>query len=276
MQELDLADRILFVADLDFEHVHEALELAVLRVNRLQDERRFARLFAFLNHALERVERRRVIGDDREDLAIAFDRPHRIAELVIPEIGNAIPVRNDFGRIAGEIRFALEDREKLLPVARRLVERIEAADRRQIIRLDLQDALVGVDRLGDVADLALVHRADFEVEALLLLGVEDDVGLALVDAQQLLPLLEPQIELDQLVERADLLRVDFEDLLVDLDRIERPLEELLVERRRAEEVLFLLVGNVEDLRLRQKNLGELFVALGELKQALERGGGLDL
>src|SRR5690606_12209189 len=161
-------------------------------------------------------------------------------EAVIPEIGDAVAVRDDLVRILGEIGLALEDRAQLPPVAGGLVERVEAPDRDQDVRIDLEDALVGVDRLVDVAELALVDRADLDVDCLLLVRVEDDVRLLLVEAEERLPLLEHEVQLDELVQRPDLFAVDLEDLLVDLDGVLGTLEELLVDGRPAEEVVLLV------------------------------------
>ena len=71
---------------------------------------------------------------------------------------------------------------------------------------------------GDVAELALVDRADLVVDALLLVGVGDEIGLLRVDGEQVLPARETEVELDERVERAEVLLVDLEDLLVDGDR----------------------------------------------------------
>ena len=72
--------------------------------------------------------------------------------------------------------------------------------------------------LRDVAELALVDRADLVVDALLLVGVGDEIGLLRVDREQVLPAREAEVELDERVERAEVVRVELEDLAVDGDR----------------------------------------------------------
>ena len=113
----------------------------------------------------------------------------------------------------------------------------------------------------DVAELALVDRADLVVDELLLVGVGDEIGLLLVDREQVLPAREPEVELDQRVERADVVLVDLEDLLVDGDRLFGLLEDLFLDRGGLEERVLLLVGFVEDLRLALQDQRQVRVAL---------------
>ncbi len=272
VQELDLAGRILLARHLHLEHRGQPGELAELQVDGLEGDRRAERLLVRGDHRLEGIERRLVIRRRVEDAGVAVDRLAGVVQLVIPELGDAVAVRGDLVRIAREIRLALEDLEQLLPVAGREVQRVEALDRGEVVGVDLKDALVGVRRLRGVVQLALVDRADLEEEALLLVGIPDDVRLLRVDVEQLGPLLELQVQLGELVERRQLLGIDLEHLVVDGDRVGRTLEQLLVDRRGAEEVLLLIVRDVEHLALHQEDLGERLPLLAHLVEALERGG----
>ena len=101
--------------------------------------------------------------------------------------------------------------------------------------------MVRLDRLRDVAELALVDRADLVVDALLLVGVGDEIGLLLVDGEQVVPAREPEVELDQRVERAQVVLVDLEDLLVDGDRRFGLLEDVFLDRGGLEERVLLVV-----------------------------------
>ena len=154
-----------------------------------------------------------------------------------------------------------------------LVEDVETRERLEIVGIELENLLVRVDRLRDVAELALVDRADLVVDALLLFGVGDEVGLLRVDAEEIGPAREPEVELDERVERAHVVRVDLEDLLVDRDRLLGLLEHVLFDRRGLEERFLLVVRLFEDLGLALEDLRELGVALRRAEEALERLGG---
>ena len=217
-----------------------------------------------------------MVRGDVQDVPVDVDRADRILELVVVEVGDPVAERDHLRGIGGEIRFALQDAEQVRPRLGRLVEGIEPGERRQVVGIDLQDALVAVDRLGVVLELLLVDRADLGVETLLLLRVVDDLRLLVVDGEERLPLLEAEVELDELVHGGDVLRIELESLVVDLDRVLGPLEQLLVEGRRAVEVLLLLVEGRQDLRLLQVDLRQLLVALVELEEPLERGRRLEV
>ena len=161
-------------------------------------------------------------------------------------VSNSSPMRKRNSSAAfgscRKLRLALQDRQQLFPVLRRLVQRVEPRDRGRVLRIDLDDALVRLDRLVDLAELALVDRADLGVERLLLIGVVEDVGLARVRRQQRLPAPQAQQQRDQLVERLDVVGLDLQRLLVDLDRLVRPIEHVFVELAGAEVVLLLRGG----------------------------------
>ena len=51
---------------------------------------------------------------------------------------------------------------------------IQALDRDEVVGIKLQDLVIRVDGFDAVAQLAFVHRADFEVQLLLLVDVRDE------------------------------------------------------------------------------------------------------
>ena len=94
-----------------------------------------------------------------------------------------------------------------------------------------------------VAELALVDRADLVVDALLLVGIGDEIGLLLVDREEVLPAREAEVTLDERVERADVVLVDREDLVVDGDRRFGLLEDVFLDGRGLEERVLLVGGS---------------------------------
>ncbi len=106
-----------------------------------------------------------------------------VVEVLLVELGDAVLVRNRFVRIVAEFGFVREHAEKLLPVLRGLVEDVEPAERREVVGVELENARVGVDRLFDLAELVLEHRADLVEDPLLLVDVGDEIGLLRVDVE---------------------------------------------------------------------------------------------
>jgi hypothetical protein len=90
-----------------------------------------------------------------------------------------------------------------------------------------------------------------------------------VRLEQLLPLGQAQVQLDQLVERAYVFRLDAQHAPVDVDRRFRLIQDLFVERTGAEQVIALLVRRGQERGLGQVRLGQLVVALGDLIEPLE-------
>ncbi len=205
-----------------------------------------------------------------QEITVELDGPRRVVEVLLVELGDAVLVADPLGRILRQLGLVLEDAEQLLPVLRRLVEDVEATERLEIVGIDLEHALVGVDRPRHVAELALVDRADLVVDELLLLGVGDEIRLLRVHREEVRPPREPEVELDQRVDGAEILRVELEDLAVDGDGLIVPLEDLFFDGSGLVEGRLLVVGLVEDVRLLLEDLRQLLVALGAAEDAIER------
>ena len=159
-------------ADLHLEHADQLRVLARRVVHRLEHGGGGERSLLAVLDALEGGQRRRVIGLNVEDLAIQLDRAIDVVEVLLVQLGDPILVADRFGRVGRQLGLVLQDAEQLLPVAGGLVQDVETAERRQVVRIELEHLLVGVDRAVHVRELALVDGADLVEDALLLVGVE--------------------------------------------------------------------------------------------------------
>ena len=169
VEQLDLLVRIVGGLDLHLEDADELVPLAGGVVDGLEDERRAERILGARLDALEGLERGLVVGHLLEQIAVELDGARGVVEVLLVELGDPVLVADALGRVGGELGLVLEHAEELGPVLRRLVEDVEPAERLQVVGIELEDALVGVDRARDVAELALVDRADLVVDELLLL-----------------------------------------------------------------------------------------------------------
>ena len=276
VQQLHLPERVLLVRDLHLVHGHEPRHVAGRLVGRLEHGRRREGLLAGRDDALERRERRLVRRLNVEDVAVDLHRTDRLAQPVVPKLRDAVAIREHLHVVRRQIRLTLEDAHQVLPGSGGLVELVQAAQRRVIVRVDLQDALVAVDGPRRVLQLLLVDRAHLDVEALLFERIEDDVRLARVHLEERLPGLGAEVELDQLVDARHVLGVDLENLVMHAHRVVRTLEHLLVEACRAMQRVLLLVDGGQHGRLRQRDGGEVLVALAQVKEALEALGGVEV
>src|SRR5262249_31639973 len=141
-------------------------------------------------------ERRLVIDLPLEDLPIELDRANDVVEALFVELRDPILEAGRLVWIRAHLAFAREDPEELVPVLRLLVEDVGAVERLEIVRIELEDVGVRLDRLLDGAELAFVDRTDLVEDALLLVGVTDEIGLPLVDLEEVPPAREPEVTLD--------------------------------------------------------------------------------
>ena len=227
MQQLDFGEGVVRETDLHLEHADELLALARRVVDRLEYGGRGEWLLLAVLDALERCQGRQMVRLDIENLAIQLDRAVDVVEVLLVELRDSILVADRLGRVRRELGLVLQNAEQLLPVARSLIQDVQAAERRQIVGIELEHLLIGVDRAPHVRELSLVDRADLVEDELLLVRVEDQIGLLGVDGEQLLPAREPEVELDQRVDAAQIFAVDLEDLLVDADGVFLALEHVL-------------------------------------------------
>ena len=119
------------------------------------------------------------------------------------------------------LELVLEVLEVLLHPAGLLVERVERLQRRQVLRIDRQDLLVGVDGAVVVAQPVLPQLADLQLEADRLLGVVDDLRLLGEHVDQAVPGLRAAVQPLERVDRVDAVLVGVERALVGGHRLRR-------------------------------------------------------
>jgi hypothetical protein len=270
VQDVDLRDGVFGEARLNLEDADELRPLAARVVHGLEDRGGAERIAVARFEPFERGERGAVRRLARQDLAVELDGARYVVEVLLVELGDPVLVRNRLVGIVAELGLVREDAEQLLPVLRRLVEDVEPAESREVVGIELEDARVGVDGLVDLAELVLEDGADLVEDALLLVDVGDEVGLLRVDVEQVFPAREAEVELDERVDRADVLRVALEDLEVDADRGLVPFEQILLDLRGLVEGPLLLFGVIEDLGLALQDGRQIGVALGRTEELFER------
>ncbi len=173
------------VPDLHLVDADELRPIARRLVDRLEHGGGAERILVAVLQAFEARQRRLVIGlplrgsRDRARL-----RAVDVVEVLLVELGDPVLEADRLVGVGGHLALAREDAEELRPVLRLLVEDVEARERLQVVGIELEDLRVRVDRPRDVAELALVDRADLVVDALLLVDVGDEVGLLRVDGEQ--------------------------------------------------------------------------------------------
>src|SRR5262249_670686 len=143
MEQIDLGHRVVRIASLHFEHADETLPLAARLVNRFEDGGSAERIAATRFEPLQRLERRSVRGLAGENLAIELDGSWDVVQVLLVELGDAILVRDRFVGVLAELCLVRENAEELLPVFRGLVEDVEAAERGEVVRIELEHARVG-------------------------------------------------------------------------------------------------------------------------------------
>lgn len=269
VQQVDLREGVFGVRDLDLEDANEALPLPGRVVDRLEDERRRERLARPVLDALQRRDRRLVVRHLLEQIAIELDRPGEVVEPLLVQLGDAILEAYRLRRIGRQLRLLLQDAEQLEPVLRHLIEDVEPRERLQVCRVDLEHALVRLDRLGHVVELTLVDRADLVIDVLLLIEVLDQVRLRHVDGEQIAPPRVRQVQLDERVDRAQLVLIELEDLAVHSDRCLVPVQHVFLDRSGLEQGALLLGQPVEDVGLLLQHLRELCVPLGRAEDPFE-------
>ena len=242
VQQLDLLERIGRAADLNLVHADELRPVAGRLVDRLEDRGRAERVLVAVLQPLEGAQGRLVVRLALEDLAIELDRARHVVEVLLVELGDPVLEADRLVRVAGHLALARQHREELRPVLRLLVEDVETRQRLQVVRIELEDLGVRVDRARHVAELALVDRADLVVDALLLLDVGDQIGLLRVDREQVLPARQVEVAADERVDGAQIVAVDLEDLAVDGDGRLGAIEDVLLDRGRLEEGVLLLAA----------------------------------
>ena len=211
-----------------------------------------------------------MVGLDVQNLAVELDGSVHVVQVLLVQLGNAILKAHRLRRVRRQLCFVLKDTEQLLPVARSLEQHVQPSERGQVIRIQLQDLLVGVDGPIDVGQLALVDRPDLIEDELLLFGIGDEIRPLRVHGEQLFPTRQAEVQLDERVDAAQVFAVNLEDLEVNGDGLLLSLQNLFFDLGGLIERLLLLIHVFEDLCLALQDERHVGVALGGLEKSLER------
>lgn len=124
-------------------------------------------------------------------------------------------VRDSLSRIrdSDEIRLVLEYREQFAPVLCGVVEHIESTESCQIIRVDLQYMLVGIDSSWDILEFALVDGPLLVVDTFFVFGIIDEIDLFPINIKEFFPTREVEEELDQCINGSEIFWIEIENLL---------------------------------------------------------------
>ena len=224
-QRGDSCRRVRRLADLLLEHAREISPRALALVE-----------------LLELGQRQGVLGLLLEHLAPELDRQRRLLDLIGGELGDLDPAPHPFGRVGDAQKLALVRRDQLVPVAATLVHLLEKLERLRARWIELERALVGLDRLGLVRELLEVEARDAQLHLDLRGGVGQQRGLLLEHLDEIGPALERVVLRLEGVERAAALRIGGEHLVERLENHDVELEPLAVDLGHLEERRDLLVG----------------------------------
>ena len=179
------------------------------------------------------------------------------ADLV--ELGDLVEQLDLAGRIEGVARHDLVDADLLLPVAARLVDRLEdvrdrelvlgvrdqaleGGDRVAVLILVIEDLAVRLDRRGGLVEVGLAQLREADQQRDLLVRLLDERELAADVVAEIAPRLARDVEPIERAQRLQIVRRLAEDLVVGRDRLVGRVEHLLVDRGDAEQELEALVG----------------------------------
>ena len=243
--------------DLHLVHADQLRPVARRFVDRLEHRRSAERVLVAVLQALEGPEGRLVIGLALEDLAIELDGARDVVQVLLVELGDPVLEADRLRGVRRHLAFASQHGEELGPVLGRFVEDVKTREGLEIVGVELEDLRVRVDRLRHVVELVLVGRPYLVVDALLLVGVGHEVGLLRVDGEQIHPAREAEVPANQRVDRADVVAVEVQHLVVDGDGRFGGVEDVFLDRCRLEERLLLLTRLLENLGFPLEDDGEL-------------------
>ena len=207
------------------------------------------------------------------------------ADLV--QLGDLVEQLDLADRIERVLDHDLVDADLLLPVAGRLVDRLEdAGDRQLLVRggeqaleradrvvvggIEIEDLAVGLDRGRDLGEVGLAQpgEADQEVDPLAVVLDQDQLAAEVV--AEVAPLLALDVEAVEGAQGRQVVGVVAEDLVVGADRLLGVAQHLLVDRGDLEQDAHPLVGIVGDVGLAPVDLEQLGVLLLAGEDQLER------
>src|SRR5690349_6195514 len=158
-----------------------------------------------------------------------------------------------------QLDLTLENLEEIHPAAGLLEQAIERLDGLEVLRVELEDGLIGLDGPLGIAELAVVDLAEDEVHLLLFLDGRGELRLLAVNVLEAVPTLEPDIEPLERLDGHAVILVEGEHLPEDRNGVVRALEYVLVNLRRLEQKLFLLGHALDDVGLAQDDLDQVGV-----------------
>ena len=192
--------------------------------------------------------------------------------MLFVQFGNAILKARGFVRIAGHLALVRQYREQFRPVASLLVKDVQTRESLQIVRIELQNLRICIDRARNVAELALVDCAYLIINSLFLLDVVDEIGLLRIYGQKVVPKREVQVSAYEGIDGSKIVGIDLQDFVVHGNRRLRTTENVFLDSRSLEESGLLLLRIFEDFRFLLQNRGKLLIALRYAEQPFERFG----
>jgi len=156
------------------------------------------------------------------------------------------------------------------------IEPIEGQDGQAILRIQLEDDLVGIDRLLGFLQLAVIDLRERMVHLLLLVDGGSQFRLLAIDVLEVLPALEPGVEPLERIDRDPVALIEAKDHLEHLDGVFRIVEPLQVDLRRLEAEGLLGLHVIDHLDLAQDDLDEPRVVLSAKVDRLEGVGRPDV
>ena len=185
---------------------------------------------------------------------VAVLRRDPVAELLVERLADLVERLDPLPRVLREVGDAGHVVDRLRRVVELLVELRQRVERGDVVLVEIDDVLVGVDGLLVVLDFVGVHLRDGAVDLHLRLALERRGDVAVVRVDEIEPL--PQLAVAALEREVRLLvvRVDLEDLLEALRRDVRLEEVLLLQLRQVHEDLDPLALRLDDVELALEHL----------------------
>ena len=216
---------------LDVEDRRQARPGAARLVDRLEDLRDALPLLGHRDQLLEQPARALVVRRGLDDLSPAGRaRPATSPRWLARSSARRNSSSGDLG-VRGEADARAEQVLEIAPALARRVVAIERPVRAQIGRVQLQHLLVGGERVVLVVERRLVEIGDLRQQLQPLADVQLRELARVEQRAQLRPALAVAVQARQRAERARVQRLGLEDLRVDLLRVLRPPEPLLLQLR---------------------------------------------
>ena len=171
--------------------------------------------------ALEGLVGAHLAGIDLERLLEPQGRQVGLEELLLLEVGELEQHLDALALGLDHVELLLEHLDQLRPLLERSVDALEAAQREQVGRVDLEHLAVGLRRLVQIAERRLVETAHAQLVRgdLLRLGERPDLGREDTDQLGMVALLV--VDAFERLERRQVQRIDLERALVERDAVLR-------------------------------------------------------